>query len=154
MAETIISLRFGPWNRLWLPSDVSNSTTSLANVTNFGISVSSGKTYKFKWFIDYTSTNSATGGTFCLNGPSFSDMYCSVECTLSSTTTMKRQISAYDTIATVTGSIGTGGNICVIDGIMTFTANGTLIPRFKSETSGQSITAKTGHSHVEWIIVS
>lgn len=61
------------------------------------------------------------------------------------TTTRNANVLAYDSPATSnTSSASTGSNRAIVNGIITPSADGTVIARFASEVSGSAITAKAG----------
>lgn len=129
-------------------SDTTNTTTSYVDVANLSFSVTAGITYWFKFVIPYTSTATGNGSRFSINGPaSPTFLVYQSEYSLSATTiTTNRGLTTYDSPATANAnSATTGSNMAIIEGIITPSANGTVIARFASETAaGNNITTKAG----------
>lgn len=133
-----------------LASDVTNSTTSFADVTGIGLSVSSGTTYRFFWMIRYTVAALTTGSKWALNGPSFS--YLGYRVTWAGTGTNAPSsyvLTTYDSTSTTTSTPDTMG-LCLIEGIIIPSASGTLIPRFGSELNASAVVAKADSTLEYW----
>jgi hypothetical protein len=141
-------------NTTVLTSDVTNNNATantIADVTGLSFSVTSGLTYKFKFFIAYTSAATTTGSRWSINGPTNTFLYYTSTYSLTATSITNNQgLSTYDVPAASNAtSAATGSNVTVIEGIIKPSANGTVIARFASEVSGSAIVAKTG-SYVEY----
>jgi hypothetical protein len=128
-----------------LAGDVATTSTSLSDVTGLSLSVSSGKTYWFRFIIAATSPGTAVGWGWSINGPSFSYLaYHSYYPSSTTTLLYNNGVSTYDTPSTsTTNNVVTPGMI-FIEGLITPSADGTLIARFRSESAGSAITAKAG----------
>ena len=143
-----------------LGSDVTNDNATpntIANVTGLSFAVSSGVTYRFKFWITYSSAATTTGSRWSINGPTFSSLAYRVENPAGAVTSrvFNDGLTAYDAPADAApNSAATTGNIAVIEGIIIPSANGTVIARFASEVSSSAITAKAGLSYVEYQIIS
>lgn len=132
-----------------ISNDVVNNNAvanTIQNITGLSFSVTSGKTYWFRFIIPYTSVVSSTGSRFSINGPTTSALYFSL---LNPTTVTGRTtelgLTAYDTpAASNTTSPSTLSAVAIVEGIATFSANGTLIGRFASEVAGSAITVRAG----------
>ena len=132
-----------------ISNDVVNNNAvanTIQNITGLSFSVTSGKTYWFRFIIPYTSVVSSTGSRFSINGPATSALYFSL---LNPTTVTGRTtefgLTAYDTpAASNITSPSTLSAVAIVEGIATFSANGTLIGRFASEIGGSAITVKPG----------
>lgn len=138
-----------------LSSDQTNNNATantIADVTGLSFAVTAGKTYRFRFVIDFTSAATTTGSRWSVNGPG-SPTRLSYDSEYSLTTTSKTfntGLTAYDLPAASNASAAaTGGNFAVVEGFITPSANGTVIARFASEISSSAIVAKAG-SYVEW----
>jgi hypothetical protein len=132
-----------------LETDVTNNNASgntIQDITGLSFSVTSGKTYWFRFNILFTSASTGNGHRFSINGPATSFLvYQSLF--ISSATTASLNISgitSYDLPAASTLTSPAAGGTCWIEGIVTFSASGTLIGRFASELGNIAIVAKAG----------
>lgn len=138
-----------------LGSDVSNSTSTFADVTGLSFAVTSGTIYRFEIMVFYTSQATTTGSMFSVNGPATPTMlsYRSV-LAVGTSTTNQNEVVAYDspTTASSTSANASAGNIATIAGIIQPSSSGTLVVRFKSEAPGTNnqITAKAGSTLEYW----
>lgn len=138
-----------------LGSDVTNNNAvanTIADVTGLSFSVLSGGTYWFRFVIDYTAAVNTTGSRWSISGPTTSRLVYRSNYTLTATTETLNILNAYDLPAASNATSIVAGNMAVIEGYATFTANGTLIARFASEVSNSAIVAKAGSS-VKWVKV-
>lgn len=138
-----------------LASDVTNATTSYADVTDLSFPVASGNKYWFEFRINYGASSTSTGGSgWSIQGPTKSQLTIASQYALTATTVTTNNAVAYDIpAASNASSAATTGNLCWISGFITPTANGTVIARFRSETAGTTITALAG-SHVVYLQVA
>lgn len=132
-----------------LTTDVINNNAvanTIADITGLSFSVTSSKTYWFKFTIPFTTPVATTGCRFSINGPVTSALYYySYIPTGTGTIATNLGLSTYDAPAAATGSSpNTFNGIAIIEGIVTFSANGTLIGRLASEVSNSAVTAKAG----------
>lgn len=138
----------------FLASDVVNNNAvanTIADVTGLSFAVSSGVTYRFKFFIVYTSAATTTGSRWTLNGPATTYLNYDSRYTLTATSqSVNSGASAYTIPAVSSASSLAAGNIAIIEGIIKPSASGTLIARFASEISSSAITAKAFQSYVEY----
>jgi hypothetical protein len=133
-----------------LGADVANSTTSLADVTGLSFNVVAGTTYKFYALVAYASAATTTGSRWTINGPTTSLLAYSSSYSLTATSNTFNTATAYSIPAAANASSATTtGNVAVIEGMITPSANGTVQVRFASEVAGSAITAKAG-STLEW----
>lgn len=137
-------------NSVVLSSDVVNSNAvanTIADITGLSFSVTSGKTYWFRFIIPYTSAATGTGARFSINGPAttalYYESYYNVQAGANNVT-INAGLVAYDNPAAANASSNLTGNLATVEGIAIFSANGTLIGRFASEVSNSAITAKAG----------
>lgn len=128
-------------------SSVINSNASantLANITELGFAVIPG-TYRFRFVIRYDAALTTTGARFTVNGPTTSALtYRSLYTLTATTETPNHGLTAYNLPAAANATSLTTGNMAIIEGIATFTAAGTLLPRFASEVSSSAITVLPG----------
>jgi hypothetical protein len=131
-----------------LGGDVSNANATpniMADVTGLSFSVTSGLTYYFWFVISYTAAISSTGSRWSINGPAFTRLSYTSEYTLTTTTsTRNAEVQAYDSPAACNATSVVAQNKAVMEGLITPSANGTVIARFASEITVSAITAKAG----------
>jgi hypothetical protein len=139
-----------------LSSDVTNNNAvanTIADVTGLSFAVTSGSTYWFRFVIRYTAAATTTGSRWSINGPTTSNMAFKVSIPLIATVNSTDAVSdsnmiAYDNPATANATspnnTGTGGAIVIIEGLITPSANGTVIARFSSEVANSAIIARAG----------
>jgi len=133
--------------RIKLAADVVNNNASantMATVTGMSFNVTSGRTYRFKFFVNYTSAATTTGSRWSLNGPSTSALQYVSRYSLDATTETLNNLQAYDSPASANASSLTAGNYAIVEGTITLSATGVLSLRFASEVSSSAITAKAG----------
>lgn len=137
-------------NAVVLGSDAINNNAvanTIADVTGLSFPVTSGKTYWFRFHIPYTAAATTTGSRWSINGPTTTFLCYGSEYSLAATTTTRNaNIISYDLPAAsnATSAGTTTGNMAVIEGIITPSANGSVIARFASEVASSAITAKAG----------
>ncbi len=144
-------------NRTFLPSNVTNNNATantIADITGLSFAVLSGVKYKFKFYITYTSAATTTGARFCINGPTTSILFYQSNYP-SSTTAMlfNNSLTTYNVPTGAAAGSGTNSNIAIIEGIITPSANGTVIARFSSEVASSAIIALASSSYVEWEVL-
>ena len=108
--------------------------------------------YAFRFMIDYTAAATTTGARFGITSPvGASRLAYRSQYGLTTTSESFNQAVAFDQPAGANASSpNTGGNIAVIEGIITCgAAGGDLIARFASEVAASAIVAKAG-SYVKW----
>lgn len=132
-----------------LGSDVINNNAianTIQDVTGLSFPVTTGKTYSFEFTILYTAAATTTGSRWSINGPTTSNLCFQSEYSLAATTTTRNaNVITYNLPAASNATSGsTTGNMALISGILTATADGNVIARFASEVSGSAITAKAG----------
>ena len=131
-----------------LGGDVTNNNgvaNTMQDVTGLSFSVLATKTYYFKAIISYTAALSSTGSRWAINGPAFTRLSYISEYTLTTTTsTRNAMVQAYDSPAACNATSVVAQNHALIEGIITPSADGTVIARFASEVLSSAITAKAG----------
>ena len=137
-------------NLVALGSDVTNNNgtaNTIADVTGLSFSVTAGQTYYFRFQIDYTAAATTTGSRWSISGPGSPTRlaYGSVYSLTTTSVTTNTGLTAYDTpAASSASSAATAGNVAIIEGFITPSANGTVIARFASEVASSAIVAKAG----------
>lgn len=147
--QTLSTPTINQTNSVVLTSDVINSdatANTLYDVTGLSFPVVAGETYSFQFEIPYTSDATTTGSRWTIDWPATTFLAYMSEYSLAATTTTRNaNVLAYDSPATSnTSSASTGSNRAIVNGIITPSADGTVIARFASEVSGSAITAKAG----------
>lgn len=143
---------------VFLASDVTNSDATpntIADVTALSFPVTSGVTYKFKFYIVFTSAASTTGSRWSVSGPA-SPTLLNGQVTWSSaaSTQVYGLVTAYDVPSGPSAASATAGNVAIIEGVIKPSSSGTVIARFSSEIASSAITAKAGVSYVEYQAVN
>ena len=136
-------------NTVVLGSDVVNSNAvanTIQDVTSLSFPVNAGSRYYFKFIYNYSAAITTTGSRWSINGPSFSDLSYWSQYSLAVTTqTINHGITTYDTpSASSLSTAAISGNVAIVEGFITPTANGSVIGRFASEVANSAITAKAG----------
>lgn len=147
-------------NLVVLASDVTNNNAvanTIADVTGLSFSVTAGETYAFRFRVWYTAAATTTGSRWSINGPASPTRlaYRSSYSLTATGETINSGLVAYDLPAASNASstaTTTGGNIAMVEGSITPSANGTVILRFASEVASSAIVAKAG-SLLEWVRV-
>jgi len=135
-----------------LTLDVS-ATNAYANVTGLSFPVVSGQTYTFRFVCTYEVSSTTYGTAWAIDGPTNS--YLSYYSQWSPTTggsvfNTRLNLTTYDGAAATGTTSAATGNIAIIEGVITPTANGTVIARFSTDaTVGGTVTCKVG-STVEY----
>lgn len=145
--------------RTFLPNDVINNNAvanTIADVTGLSFNVVANTTYYFRFFIVYSAAATTTGSRWSINGAAATFINYTSEYTLTATSITNNQgLTGYNTPAAASASSLATGNICIIEGIIRPSANGTVIARFASEVSNSAITAiASGRSYVESKIIN
>ena len=142
-------------NLVVLSSDVVNNDSTantMQDVTGLQFSVTAGETYFFRFTILYTAAATTTGSRWSVSGPASPTAlrYRSQYSLTTTSETVNSGLGSYDLPAAANAtSATTGGNIAIIEGFITPSANGTVVARFASEVASSAITALRG-SLLEW----
>lgn len=136
-------------NYVSIGTDVVNNNAiadTIQDITGLSFAVSSGKSYWFRFIIPYTAAVSTTGARFSLNGPATSVLNFSLFQAQASTSRFTSlSLTAYDTPTTSNvASPASLSGIGLLEGIVTFSAGGTVIGRFASEVANSAITVRAG----------
>lgn len=139
-----------------LGADVTNNNAvanTIADVTGLSFPVVNGNKYWFRFVIRYTAAATTTGSRWSINGPTTSAMAFRVETPLIATVnstdaTSKSHMITYDNPttanATSPNNTATAGQIAIIEGLLTASADGNVIARFSSEVASSAIIARAG----------
>lgn len=118
---------------------------TIADVTGLSFPVVAGTRYWFKFVIPYNAAATTTGSRWSINGPAVTALIYRSEYTLTATSrTINDGLNGYNVPAASNATSLTVGNLAVIEGIVTPSANGSVIARFASEVSNSAITALAG----------
>lgn len=135
-------------NTVILGSDVVNNNAvanTLQDVTGLSFPITINKTYYFKSVIPYTAQAGTTGSRWAINTTgSIANISVYSSYTVSVTASTTNYVSAVDTPAASNATSLTAGNVAIIEGTFSCTADGNLQIRFASEIAGSAITAKAG----------
>jgi hypothetical protein len=131
-----------------LGADVTNNNAvanTIQDVTGLNFSVLANHTYYFWFYISYTAAIATTGSRWSINGPAFTRLSYMSEYTLTATTsTRNAELQAYNSPAACNATSVVAQNKASIEGIITPSADGSVIARFASEVAGSAIVAKAG----------
>lgn len=126
----------------------SGVANTLEDITGLSFSVTSGKTYWFRFVIPYATNNTGNGSRFSVNGPATSSLaYESSSSNVGGAWTLNQGLSAYGQPALPTTlSSSLLANTAIVQGVATFSASGTLIARFAAEGASPTffLTARVG----------
>jgi parallel beta-helix repeat protein len=136
-----------------LGSDTANANATActpADVAGLSFSVVSGKTYRFHATIAYTAAATTTGSLWRISAPSVSVFtYVSRYGLTASSETINNVDSILQPTTCSASSPSTSGTTATIEGVITPSANGTVVVQYASGVSSSAITAKAG-STIEW----
>lgn len=148
-------VKMGVIHKTILAADVANADATpdtLADITGLSFPVKSGRKYKFKFFITYTSAATTTGSRWTINGPTVTNLdYRSTYSLTATSQTVNEGLAAYNLPAAANASsAATASNIAVVEGTIQPSADGSVIARSASEITVSAITAIADLSYVEW----
>lgn len=121
-------------------ADVTNATTSFADVTGLSVPIKAGKNYAFEINLHYQTDATTTGAQFGVNGPTLTSLRASAVQVVTTSATAAAMssgsVTAYDTNI-ITQTTGPGANVVlgVIEGRIICSADGTFAVRFRSEVA-------------------
>jgi hypothetical protein len=134
-----------------LPSDVSVAATNTA-ITGLSFYVAAGETYKFKFIVSYTCGATTAGSAWAVNGPAATQIaYQVTQATSASSTLVTTSVGAIGAASSPgTGNaLATAGNIAILEGVVTPSADGTLILNGIKDADS-TITVNALYSSCEW----
>lgn len=121
-------------------ADVTNATTSFADITGLTAAIKAGKNYGFEAFLQYSTDASTTGAQFGVNGPTLTSLRAGAIETVTPSATAAAMsagsVTAYDT-AMVVQTTGPSTTVApgLFAGTITCSADGTFAMRSKSEVA-------------------
>lgn len=118
--------------------------TTLADVTNTGLSLEANVTYQFEFFLLCDADATTTGIDITCNGPTTSILCYEMIYWTSATATTVRGATTYNVNNGSTGSNGTAVRGYWIRGVICPSAAGTLIARVKREAVGTGPNVRAG----------
>lgn len=134
-------------SRMIAPADVVNAAANtLADVTGLTFPILSGKTYRFRAVVPYTSTATTNGSRWTTNGPALTKLngYSTYPLVAAGAPTYNA-FTAHQIPAAANATSLTVGNVAIIEGEIQPSADGTFAIQFASENAaGDSITALAG----------
>jgi hypothetical protein len=134
-----------------LNSDVVANSTTLTDIPDLSFNVTAGITYRFFAIVPFISSDQTNGSRWTINGPSFTFLSYSSRYTFSSNSETYNFSNIYNFPANANNNCSSSGNLAIIQGVITPSANGTVRVRFASELAApQSITAKAGATLEYW----
>ena len=130
-----------------LGTDYTNSNATLntlEDITGYSFPVTSGKTYWFRFQFLVTAAAAATGHRVTINGPTTSDLSYYTLLIASTSSASSSWNATYGLPANTTATTPLTGGMGYLEGIATFSADGTLIGRVASEVAGSGVIIKAG----------
>jgi len=130
-----------------LGTDYTNSNATLntlEDITGYSFPVTNGKTYWFRFQFLVTAAAASTGHRVTINGPTTSELSYYTLSVASASSAGATWNSAYGTPLTTNATTPLTGGMGYLEGIATFSADGTLIGRVASEVAGSGVTIKAG----------
>jgi hypothetical protein len=136
------------------PSDVANAAAdTLANFTGLTFAVVTGRTYRFRAVCEYTADATTSGSRWTVNGPAMTRIAYSSRYPLTTTTqTLNNGLGALQLPAAASATTAaTVGNIALVEGFFTPSADGTFAVQFAAEAG--TITGKAGSTlDYAWVL--
>lgn len=138
------------WTELILQNQVQNaSNTTLVSITDLEFPVTNGKSYRIECMLMIQSANTAVGfrPTLALNGATGE---------LAAISSVPQGNDGTEPLfvshITASGDVGTSTStaqantslLCTIEGVFVCTTSGTIVPQFRSESNGQTVTVRAG----------
>lgn len=122
-----------------------SSNSTLTSITELGIPVVAGNAYRFRFWILYRSTATTTGLVVAMTATAGATgtLSANLRNNTSTTTAVMSTLNAFNTVLTYTSTPTANTDfIAEIEGIFVCTASGNIVPQFRSETNGQTITVR------------
>jgi hypothetical protein len=134
-----------------LTSDVVANSTTLTDIPDLSFNVTAGITYRFFAIVPFISSDQTNGSRWTINGPATTFLSYTSRYTISSINETYNFLNSYNAPNTANNNSNASGNLAIIQGIITPSANGTVRVRFASELAApSSITAKAGATLEYW----
>ena len=136
------------WNiidDLTVAEEISNSTTTFANITGLGQTLLAGAVYEMECIIVYNTAATTTGINLSYAGIGAPTIYANyISIPTATTTEVVRHYAAPNTETASTGTARVNNNIAIMKIIFGCGTTGLYYPRFASEVAGSAITIKRG----------
>jgi hypothetical protein len=130
-------------------SDQASIGTTITDLTNLGITITSG-TWLFRWIILYSTTSSSIGIQVAINGPTLTSLSLAVETLTASNGFRGDVVTAYNAVSGATTSGGATVLPVYMEGLVTVSASGTLQPRAQASAAGNTVTVKAASFGQVW----
>ena len=134
-----------------LPEAVTVGASNTA-ITGLSFYVVAGQTYKFKFIVAYTCGATTAGSAWAVNGPAATQVaYQVTQATAASATMVTTSVGVIGAASSPgTGNaVATGGNIAILEGVVTPSASGTLIVNGIKDADS-TIVVNALYSSCEW----
>ena len=138
---------------------VNNNATAntIADITGLSFPVVAGRHYDFEFVIRYSAAAVETGARFSINGPAGEVGYHTVMTSAAASGQPVVSVSHYTAynLPTAAGTFTPylNGNLCIIRGVVSPTANGNVVARFASEIASSAITVRAARSYVNYSLI-
>jgi len=122
-----------------------SSNVTLTSITQLGIPVVAGTAYRFRIWILYRSSANTTGLVVAMTNTAGATGTLSLNLRNNTSTTAASlsTLNAFNSVLTYTSTPTANTDfIAEIEGIFVCTASGNIVPQFRSETNGQTITVQ------------
>lgn len=132
-----------------LSADLSAFTaTALADATGLSFALTSGRCYSFQFWIRFSTAATTTGAQFAINAPANSYLVYRTETSLTAAAagapTFRTARAVNIGTASASADSINGNLLCVIQGMIQPSANGTLIVRAGTEVAASGVTVRAG----------
>ena len=132
-----------------LSADLSAFTaTALADVTGLSFALTSGRFYSFQFWIRFSTAATTTGAQFAINAPANAYLVYRTETSLTAAAagapTFRTARAVNIGTASASADAINGNLLCVIQGMIQPSANGTLIVRAGTEVAASGVTVRAG----------
>lgn len=132
-----------------LSADLSAFTaTALADATGLSFALTSGRFYSFQFWIRFSTAATTTGAQFAINAPANSYLVYRTETSLTAAAagapTFRTARAVNIGTASASADSINGNLLCVIQGMIQPSANGTLIVRAGTEIANSGVTVRAG----------
>ena len=124
------------------------TATALADATGLSFALTSGRFYSFQFWIRFSTAATTTGAQFAINAPANSYLVYRTETSLTAATagapTFRTARAVNIGTASASADAINGNLLCVIQGMIQPSANGTLIVRVGTEVAASGVTVRAG----------
>jgi DNA-binding transcriptional LysR family regulator len=124
------------------------TATALADVTGLSFAVLANRSYTFQFWIRFSSAATTTGAQFAVNAPANSYIVYRTETSLTAAAAGAPTVRTARAVNIGTASASSdsiGGNLlCLVQGMVRPSADGTLIVRCGTEVAASGITVRSG----------